>query len=277
MFIDSHSHLNFAKFENDYQEAIQKARDSDVRKIVNIGSNLETSKKAIEIAQEFPGVCFAACGLHPIHVLEEEFDHNFEKLVQNKEVVAIGETGLDYYRIKNDECRIKQKVELQAKSRTVPADVGTGAREKQKQLFIKHLELAEKLNKPVILHCRDAYFELLKILKDFEGISKIKKVLHCYDGNIQYLNEFLNINCLISFTGNVTYGDQRDEAIKSIPTDMLMIETDAPYLAPEPYRGKKNQPAYVIEVAKYIAKIKKIPLVELEKILEQTTQDFFKI
>jgi len=255
MFIDSHCHLNFEKFKDDYKDIIKKAQDSGIEKMIVVGSNLETSQRAIEIAQEFPGAVLGAVGLHPIHVLDENFDQRFEKLAFEKQVVAIGETGLDYYRLTK----------------------GQKEKDKQKQIFIAHLKLAEKLQKPVILHCRDAYPELLGILRDFKGNSNIKKVLHCYDGNIKYLQEFLDIGCLISFTGNVTYGDQRDDAISQIPIDSLMIETDAPYLAPEPYRGQKNQPAYVIEIAKYIAKIKKIELKKLEKILQKTTQDFFQI
>ncbi len=255
MFIDSHCHLNFGEFKNDYKQAIQKARDSRVEKMVVVGSNFATSQKAIQIAQEFPDICFAAIGLHPIHVLDEEFVEEFENLADKKEVVAIGEVGLDYFRLSK----------------------GTEEKIKQEEIFLKFFDLAKKLNKPVILHCRDAYSDLLQILQDFEGIKKIKKVLHCYDGNLKYLDDFLALSCLISFTGNVTYGDQRDQAIRRIPTNMLMIETDAPYLTPESYYGKKNHPAYVIEVAKYIAKIKKIELAQLEKILQKTTEEFFDI
>ncbi|MFH1749609.1 MAG: TatD family hydrolase [bacterium] len=269
MFIDSHCHLNFQKFNDDYKDAIKNAQDASVGKILNIGSNLETSERSIQIAKEFPDVCFVSVGIHPIHVLDENFDQKFEKLACEKQVVAIGETGLDYYRM--------GKVELQAKSRTDSPTDETGARDKQKKLFLKHLELAKKLNKPMILHCRDAYSDLLQILKEFDKDKKLKKVLHCYDGNTKYLQEFLNIKCLISFTGNVTYGDKQDQAISQIPIDLLMIETDAPYLTPNPYRGQKNQPAYVIEVAKHIAKIKKIELEKLEEVLQKTTEDFFGI
>ncbi len=255
MFIDSHCHLNFQKFKEDYKDVIKKAQDTNVRKIVNVGSNLKTSVKATEIAKEFTGICFASVGLHPTHVLDEVFDSRFEKLARSREVVAIGETGLDYFRISG----------------------GNESKEEQKKLFIKHLELAKKLNKPVILHCRDAYLDLLQNLKEFDKNKKLKKVLHCYDGNIKHLHEFLKLGCMISFTGNLTYGDTRDEAIKLIPTNLLMIETDAPYLAPVPYRGKKNQPAYVIEIAKYIARIKKIELVKLEKILQKNTEKLFNI
>lgn len=245
MLVDTHAHLNFEAFKSDYREVIKRAQENDVRGIINVGSNLATSKKAIEIAKEYPDV-YAAVGLHPIHVKDEDFDEAaFLKLAKNKKVVALGETGLDYY-------YDKSTVDL------------------QKEVFQKILRLASVVSKPVILHSRDASEDVLSIL--MQERSETRGVMHCFQGGWPYAKMILDLGLYISFTGLITFSKNYEtfEVIENIPLERLLVETDCPYMTPEPYRGKRNEPAYVIEVAKKIAEIKKIPL---EKVAEQTSRN----
>lgn len=251
MFIDTHSHLNFKAFDNDYDAAINRAINAGISKIIIVGSNLETSKKALEIAKKHPKV-YAAIGLHPIHVLDENFNKDFEKLAENKKVVAIGETGLDYYYTKE-------------------------TKEKQKELFLNHLRLAHKLQKPIILHNRDAGEDILSLITSQSPMPKA--VMHCFSENWDYAQVLLEMGILISFTGIITFTKNYDnlKVVENIPLDKLMIETDCPYLTPEPYRGQRNEPAYVVEIAKKIAAIKKIDISKVEKQTTKTAEEFFKI
>src|SRR4030042_4385824 len=250
MFIDTHAHLNFKDFENDYSQVIERAFNADVKNIINVGSNLETSKKAITIAKEFNDV-YAAIGLHPIHIGDpstapgagEKFDEiSFVKLAKNKKVVAIGETGLDYYYDKSNS-------------------------DTQKEVFEKFLKIANLVNKPVILHSRDAGEDILAILtaQPIEPLG----VMHCFSENWDFAKVVLDMGLYLSFTGVITFTKNQEtlEVIREAPLDRIMIETDCPYMTPEQYRGKRNEPAYVVEVARKIAEIKKIPL---EKVAEQT-------
>lgn len=262
MYIDTHAHLNFKAFNNDYSEAIDRAQKANVSAIINVGSNYETSKKAVEIAQKYPNV-FAAIGLHPIHVGDEVWPEvEFEKLARHKKVVAIGETGLDYYYDKSS------------------ADL-------QKEIFEKSLKLAMAVSKPVILHSRDASDDMLSVLMAQK--PEPKGVMHCFAGDWPMAKMILDMGLYISFTGLVTFTKnyQTFEVIKNMPLERLLIETDCPYMTPtfvettvgkpEPHRGKRNEPAYVVEVARKIAEIKKI---SLEKVEEQTTKnakELFKI
>jgi TatD DNase family protein len=248
MYIDTHCHLNFKAFEGDYDATIMRAKSLRVEKIINVGSNFKTSKKAIDIASQNDGV-YATIGLHPIHIKDEEFDAEFEKLVQDKKVVAIGETGLDYYYSKDD-------------------------KEKQKEVFEKHIKLANVSGKPIILHNRDAGEDLLSMLTAQGQLPK--GVMHCFSENWEFAQVILDMGFLISFTGIITFSKNYEiyKVIENTPLEKIMIETDSPYLTPEPYRGKRNEPAFVIEVAKKIAAIKKIPL---EKVAEQTSKNAIEL
>jgi len=256
MYIDTHAHLNFQAFDNDYSQAIERAFANGVRGIINVGSNFETSKKALEIANQYPLGVYAAVGLHPIHVNDEDFhEDEFIKLAKNKKVVALGETGLDYYYDKSS------------------ADL-------QKEIFRKFLQMSNAVSKPVILHSRDAGEDILSVL--MAQRPEPLGVMHCFQGNWQYAKMVLDMGLYISFTGLITFSKNYPtfEVIKNAPLERLMIETDCPFMSPafvktsagkpEPHRGKRNEPAYVIEVARKIAEIKKIPL---EKVAEQTTRN----
>lgn len=251
MFIDTHSHLNFKAFKIDYAQAIERAFNCDVKKIIIPGSNLETSKKAVKIAKEYENV-FAAVGLHPIHIDETFNEEDYLKLAKSKKVIAIGETGLDYYHDRTNA-------------------------EFQKEVFGKHLKLASRLNLPVIIHCREAGDDILSILTGQNPL--LRGVFHCFSENWSYAQIVLEMGFYLSFTGIITFTKNQEtfEVIKNTPLEKILIETDSPYLTPESHRGERNEPAYVVEVAKKIAELKKIPV---DVVAEQTSKnaiELFKI
>lgn len=254
MYIDTHAHLNFKTFDKDCREVIRRAFKAGVKGVINVGSNLETSKKAIEIAktlshsQECESVSkvWAAVGLHPIHVADEQFDFNqYLEIAKDPKVVAIGETGIDLY-------HNKKTIDL------------------QRDLFEKSLKIANQLNKPVILHCREGQEDLRAWLRRQQVLPK--GVIHCFSGDLELAKFVLDLGFLISFTGVITFTKNQKtlRVIREIPLEKIMIETDCPFLTPQKYRGQRNEPVYVVEVAKKIAEIKKLPL---EKVKEITTKN----
>ena len=253
--IDTHAHLNFKMFKNDYAQVIEHNFKQGLKAVINIGSNLETSQKAITIAQEFKN-CFIAIGLHPIHVKDEEFSREkYTSLIkENKSLVkAIGETGLDFYHSEDN-------------------------KDLQKRVFLQHIDLAKEFNLPVILHCRgskedskNAYLELLKIIKELKEIPL--GVIHCFSSNWEIAQEFLNLGFYIGFTGPITFKNAASEllqVVKKTPLNRILLETDCPFLAPEPYRGQRNEPVYVRFMAQKIAELKNI---SFEKVVETTTEN----
>lgn len=236
--IDSHCHPQDVQYDNDRDETIKRALGAGI-KMICVGTDLDMSKKAIELADKYEGI-WATVGLHPNDNLDEGFDEVvYGELLKKEKVVAMGEIGLDYYRTAKSE---DQKF--------------------QKERFIKQLELASKLSKPIILHCRDsrvgstgrAYPQMADILKN--GYAKNGGVVHSYTGSLEEAKQFLNLGLYLGFNGIVTFARQYDEIVKYAPLDRILLETDAPYLTPEPYRGKRNEPLHVIEVAKKIAQLK---------------------
>jgi len=248
MLIDTHCHLNFEDFDNDRDEIISRCLDNDIY-IINVGADLETSKKAIEIAEKYEKGVYASVAIHP-HNVKPESDKSsaFRRvadLAKSAKVVAIGECGLDYQFCENDE------------------DI----QKLQQKVFIQHLELAKEINKPVIIHSRRLFPEILEIIKK---VKDINGVLHCYMGRWSYAEEYLKLGFYISFTGLITYARDYDKVIKNTPLGRILIETDAPELTPVPHRGEKNIPDYVEFVARKIAEIKEIPF---SKVAEQTTKN----
>jgi len=248
MFVDTHAHLNLKDYKNDADEVIKRALENGVW-MINAGVSFETSKKAVELAEKFSGV-YAAVGFHP-NDSKEEFDYSvLKELAANPKVVAIGETGLDYHRIENNELRIK---------------------EKQKEIFKKQIELALELEKPLIIHCREAHNDLLEILNSkFSILNSQPGVLHSFSGGLEEAGKYREMGFKIAFNGIITFSRDYDEVILRTPLEDILIETDCPFLTPVPYRGKRNEPLYVIEVAKKIAEIKEL---SLEKIAGQTTEN----
>ena len=232
-WIDTHAHLNDEKFEDDAEEVIARAEAADVRRIINMGDTMESSRRVVEMANAHEGL-FAAVGIHP----EEAFELGEPELQQlaawaeDPKVVAIGEIGLDYYWEKDGEKRLQQQ-----------------------RTFICQLDLARQLHLPVCIHDREAHGDLLKILKQ-EG-KGLSGVLHCFSGSWEMAREIFRMGWLIGVDGPLTFKNaaKLPEIIQQAPRDMVLLETDAPYMAPVPMRGKRNEPAYVRHVAEKVAEI----------------------
>lgn len=262
MLIDTHAHLDFEGLYEDLAGVLKRATETNVKRIITIGCNIGSSKKALEISQKNE-VVYAAVGIHPCDILEDE--ETTKQLLQLEQLVAeagakllaIGEIGLDYYWMNSPISRQKEMLELQ-------------------------LELAKRYDLPVIIHARnskagdfDASSDCLGILKRHE----IRKaVFHCFSGKLEFAQRVWEEGYFTSFTGIVTYpkSEELRRIIISAPQDRIMIETDAPFLAPQQWRGQRNEPAYVCAVANLIAKLKGWSVDEAERILETNTRNFFE-
>jgi len=252
LFFDIHTHLNLPEFEADWKEVGERALNAGVW-FINIGTNLEDSKLAIEIARELGPGAWATVGLHPTDH-ESEIDwQKFKDLASQSEVVAIGECGLDYFRTKEPE-----------------------AKEKQKQTFRRQIEIAIELDKPLMIHCRDAYNEVAALLREYKDKAggRLRGNLHFFAGNTETVRTFLDLGFSFSFTGVVTFASQYDELVRLIPLESLMVETDAPYVAPLPYRGQRNEPVYVREIAQRITELRGE---EPSRVLETMTGNALKL
>ena len=252
MFIDTHSHLNFSPFEADIKEVISRAKETGIIAIINVGADLSTSKRAIELAQK-EDLCYATVGIHPTSTnnLQDKDYQKLEDLAQKKKVVAIGEVGLDWFHN-----QVSRKI--------------------QKESFERQILLAERLGLPLIIHNRDANSETLAILKE----KKIRKgVMHCFSGDINFAISVLSLGVYLSFTGNLTY--KKNESLrtvaKEIPLGKILLETDCPYLPPQPKRGKRNEPGFLLYTAEELAKIKGVSLQELGETTTKNAQDLFKL
>lgn len=268
--IDTHCHLDFPDFDEDREEVIEKARKGGIGKIINIGCNLERAKKSLEIAQKHDFI-FVAIGLHPqeADLGDDKFFEEIEKLLKEPKVVAIGECGLEIQR-QNSTPTLRHCVGGRGPDRSVG--------KKQKEMFLRQLGLAQKFNKPIIIHCRNAYPEILEILKkEKEKNSGLRGVVHFFSGRLSQAEELFKLGFLISFTGVITFARDYDKVIKSVPLEKIMVETDAPFVAPEPFRGKRNEPLYVKYVAQKIAELKEISFEELAQITTENAEKLFGI
>lgn len=250
---DSHCHLQFPQYDADREEVIKRTLAAGCGMIC-VGTDLEMSKKAIELTEKYDGI-WATVGSHPNESGEFKIA-DYEELAKHPKVVAIGEIGLDYYRTPEKE---KQ--------------------EKQKEAFRQFLELAKKLGKPIIIHCRDAHDDLLAILNSHSLIPKLglRGIIHSFTGTSADATRYLKLGFYIGLNGIITFSDAYDEFIKVLPLNRILIETDAPYLAPAPFRGKRNEPLYIAEVAKKIAKLKGVSYHEVISATFENTKELFKI
>ena len=260
-FVDIHSHISFSAYDDDREVVLKRMRDAGVS-AVTVGVDLKSSEQAVELAEKEKCV-FATVGLHPNNSAEEAFEaDSYEDLVNKKYVVAVGECGLDYYR--ND-----------------PSD--SSVKRKQKKVFEAQIDFALKHDKPLMLHCRpskksmNAYEEVLDILRPCAKSNgeKLRGDVHFFVGTEEIAKGFLELGFTLSFTGVITFARDYDAVIRYVPADMLLSETDAPYVAPEPYRGKRNEPAYVIEVVKQLASIRGVSLESLAPQLLQNAKRVF--
>jgi TatD DNase family protein len=261
MFIDTHAHLDFHDFDRDRPETIARAEAAGVTRLINVGANMQGSRDSIKLAKEFPGV-YATAGIHP-HDANEATQKNLAELMMlatKPKVVAIGEIGLDYF-----------------KSKTSP--------QLQKEALLRQLEIAERLKKPVIIHSRDAEEDMLDIFWQHQGL---RGVLHFFSGSPKFAKAAIDYGLYVSFTGVITYKPRqagrgsgaeydafREDIINSIPADRLMIETDCPFAAPEPYRGQRCEPAYVVEIAKRLAEVRGVSLEEIAETTTRNAVEFF--
>jgi len=250
--IDTHSHLDFPEFDKDRDDVILRAENEGIGCIINVGSSLEGSEKSLELARAYPCI-YASVGIHPheadnfdIKVLED-----IKKMADNDKVVAIGEIGLDYYR-------------------------NFSAAENQKYLFRSLADLAKDMNLPVVIHSRQAEADVLDILKP---ILPHKIVVHCFSGDEDFLKSCLDLGFFISFTCNITYkkAENLRRIVKSVPLERIFLETDAPFLPPEGFRGKRNEPFYVKHLAGEIAGIKGSSIEEVAEITTNNARKFFNL
>lgn len=235
MIFNTHTHLNSKELYPLYDELIQNALDSNVLKLVVVGFDLESSKLAVEIADKYEFV-YASVGICPTEIREDsviEYEE-YEKLLSNHKVVAVGEVGLDYY-------------------------YETTAKEKQKECLLNFIEMANKHDLPIIIHSRDALLDTLNFLKENE--VKNKGIMHCYSGSAEAALEFIKLGYYISLAGPVTFKNARvpKEVAEVVPLEYLLVETDDPYLTPHPHRGKRNEPKNVTFVVDEIARLKNMP------------------
>ncbi len=277
-YIDCHTHVNFAAYDEDREDVIKRALEGDTW-MINVGTQKDTSKSAVELAEGYDEGVYAIVGIHPIHTVEsfhdsdelgsngkddkgfasrgEDFDEDYyTTLANNNKVVGIGETGLDYFRTEK------------------------GSIEKQQEIFIKHIELANKLGKPLMLHIRPSkedtgsYKDALKLLKQY---AKVPGNAHFFAGSTEDAKGFLELGYSVSFTGVITFTNDYDEVIEYVPLESILSETDAPYVSPVPHRGKRNEPLFVQEVVKRIAEIKEGSFEDVRVHMVENAFRFFKL
>ncbi|MCX6715771.1 MAG: TatD family hydrolase [Candidatus Taylorbacteria bacterium] len=248
--IDIHAHLNFSAYNADREEVINRALEGGTA-FINVGTDNVTSRESVELANKYEKGVYAIVGRHPADNVDEIFDPaKYRELLKHPKVVGIGECGLDYFHI-------------------LP-----GGAEKQKNTFIAQIELANEFSKPLMLHVRDAYDDALAILKSH---ANVVGDVHFFAGTIEQARAFLDIGYTLSFTGVITFAKQYEELVEFVPLDMIQAETDCPFVAPAPYRGKRNEPSYVSEVVSKISQIKKLPVDNIEKALLINAKRMFGI
>lgn len=263
VFFDTHAHLDFPEFEGEIERIIANAEAAGVTRIITIGTTLEGSRKAVAFADRFPQV-YAAVGWHPSYVTSapEQFPDELRALARHPRVVAIGETGLDFTRLPSGSGGTAADDEIY--------------KQRQSALFQSQIELAIENNLNLIVHQRDAFPETIAVLRPYA--SKVRTVFHCFVGTPEEQQQVLDLNSIISFTGIVTFKNAASvrETLRATPLGKFMLETDAPYLAPVPHRGKRCEPAYVADTAAFIAREKGCTLSELSEATCQAARDFFR-
>lgn len=249
--IDTHTHLDFQQYDADRELVIERAKDAQVKALLCVGIDLPTSRQAIAIAEHHPNL-FASVGVHP-HDACTVTGENLEQLrelVQHPKVVALGEVGLDYYR------------------KLSPLDT-------QRRIFRVFLDWAKQTDLPLIIHTREADEDIITILRE-RARTGWRGVFHCFSGDQRMADKVLELGFLISFTGSITFQNSRSaEVVKHVPIEKLMVETDSPFMAPVPHRGKRNEPALVNYVAQKMAELKGLPYDEVARITSQNAIDLF--
>lgn len=263
-FYDTHAHLHYPDMALEVPDLIRRAFAAGITKIVAVATDFESSRRALEIAEQFPGIV-AAVGWHPSDVLQapEDIRPELRELAQHPRVAALGETGLDYYRLPSQ------------KPGSTTAD-DAAYKTKQARLFQQHLEVAAETGLNCIIHQRDSLEDTLTLLEPFA--DRVRGVFHCFANDAATMRRIVALNSLVSFTGILTFknGQNIRDALAATPTDRFMLETDTPYLAPVPYRGKRCEPAYVKEIAEVAAQVKNCSLEQLSRATCATAHSFFR-
>jgi len=284
-FFDAHTHVQFAAYDADREAVILRARDAGVR-FVNVGTQKDTSRRAVELAEQHEGV-YAAIGLHPVHTSRsfhdadelgggdaaksftsrgEVFDTAYYRgLALRPLTVAIGECGLDYFHFHDGESRETQI-------------------QKQKDAFLAQIELAEEIKKPLMIHCREAFGDLIEMLIAHRQSLAVPGIIHFFTGTVSEMEKLLDMGFSFTFGGAITFPPRKGEAenqyhelIRKIPIDRILSETDAPYVAPAAYRGKRNEPAYVIETVKKLAELKKVSVDKMAAQIRENAKRVFGV
>jgi len=269
MLVDTHAHLNFKDYKDDLDQVVKRSVKGGVKKIICVSSNLEESEKSIEIAQKYPKIVFPAIGIHPqqtdpeIELSPEEQIKKLIQLASNKGVVAIGECGLDYS----------------------PAPPAEKDRTKEEQVFLfkKQIELALKLKLPLFIHTCEAFSDTLQIIKqtaEHQSLitdHQLTGVFHCYSAGKKGINKVQELGFLFGVDGNLTYDEGLQNVFTKIPLEKILLETDCPFLSPEPHRGLRNEPKNVKIIAECLARIKGVSFEEISKITTQNAKNLFKI
>jgi TatD DNase family protein len=283
MLIETHAHLDYPDFANDLDDVIRRATEAGVTRIITIGTSVESSRRAVDLAEKYRNV-FAVIGVHPTYVAQAGDDviASLRELAKNPRVVAFGETGLDYHHLPSVEARKQKSVQvfnaLQSETEEeLEATIEDGAyKSKQAALFEEQLDLAVEFGLNVVIHQRDAWDDTFELMRPYAG--KMRGVFHCFGGTLDQANEVFELGHLVSFTGIVTFknGKQVRDVAAQVPLDKFMVETDCPYLAPVPFRGKRCEPAHTRLVAEEIARARGVSLEEIARATTATAEKFFR-
>jgi len=262
-FYDTHAHLDYPDFAADLEQVFERARTAGITRILSVGTDLDSSRRAIAIAESHPDAC-AVVGWHPSNAGEapEDIRGALRELAKHPKVVALGETGLDYHRLPGSEPGKSESDNARYKQR-------------QAELFRQHLDVAAETGLNCVIHQRDSLEDTLAQLQPFA--ARVRGVFHCFSNDAATMRRILDMNSLVSFTGIATFknGQNVRDTISATPLDRLMLETDCPYLAPVPYRGKRCEPAYVKEISEVVAQVKGCSLEELSAATCATAREFF--
>lgn len=249
MLVDTHAHLDFPDFDNDRNEVIERLTAQDMA-VVNVGSDFQASKRAFDLSKNYPNI-FSALGFHPHDASDfsKDFIEAYREMAKSEKVVAIGEIGLDYYR-------------------------NLSPKEKQKEVFLQMLGFAKENKLPVVIHSREADDEVYQILK---SEMPLRGVVHCFSSTREYLDKIINLGFYVSFTANITYkkADNLRELAKVVAKERLLLETDCPFLAPQEFRGQRNEPIYLKSLAECLSKLRNEPFDEIAQYTTQNAKDLF--
>ena len=278
--IETHAHLDYPDFEPDLEGVVARAAEAGVTRIITIGTGLESSRRAVALAERFPAI-YAVVGIHPTNVTEEGLDFlpALTELARHPKVVAIGETGIDYHHVPEELMSPLSPTEyLQSDSMdNLQASLAMGAwKAAQADAFRMQLDLAAELGLNVVIHQRSAWDDTLEILRPYSG--RVRGVFHCFGGTPDEAAEVAALGHMVSFTGIITFrnAEQVRLTAAAVPPDGYMVETDCPYLAPVPHRGKRAEPAHTRLVAEKIAEVRGIPVEEVAAATTRTAEGFFR-